>query len=204
MPSVTKPPIALGDGTYVGEIRPFASEFPPAAGWLECKGQVLTIANHAQLFEVTANAFGGAAAGTFKIPDLRGAFVRGWNHDKTAADEGPFDPDAATRTVPNGGPGYPANDHNHVGTYQSDQIQIHKHDDSGHQHFISHFAYGQDSGGGGFGNLENKDPGTWTDAGNANLGPPSSYGPLVRYGTETRPSNVSMIFCIRDPDWNKT
>jgi hypothetical protein len=202
--SVTTPPIPLGDGTYVGEIRSFASEQPPAAGWLECKGQVLLTTNHGQLFKVIANAFGSGQPGTFKLPDLRGAFVRGWNDGKQAIEQGPFDPDANARMEFSGGPGYPANQYDHVGTFQTDQLQTHKHIDSGHTHLIPHFTYAQlCGGGGGFGLLMNKEPGTFTDTGCANLGPPADYGPTVRYGSETRASNISMLFCIRDPDWNK-
>src|SRR6476661_7201641 len=52
------PPIALGDGTLVGEIRAFATDQVPS-GWIECDGRELpTSSPNSQLWSVIGNRFG--------------------------------------------------------------------------------------------------------------------------------------------------
>ncbi|WP_236214005.1 phage tail protein [Metapseudomonas otitidis] len=60
----------------VGEIRGFAGATAPA-GWLLCQGQVLSIAEHQQLFEVIGNAYGGDGINTFALPNSSGRVMRG-------------------------------------------------------------------------------------------------------------------------------
>ena len=60
----------------VGEIRGFAGAIAPA-GWLLCQGQVLSIAEHPQLFEVIGNAYGGDGITTFALPNSSGRVMRG-------------------------------------------------------------------------------------------------------------------------------
>ena len=56
---------------YLGEIRVFAFSFPPA-GWAECNGQLLSIAQNTALFSILGTQFGGDGHTTFALPDLRG------------------------------------------------------------------------------------------------------------------------------------
>lgn len=194
-------PIKLSDGSYIGEIRMFATDNGPITGWLECDGSVLPVnATYQQLFNVIGNRFGGGVPNSFRLPDLRGIFPRGWNHGKTAAQEGFFDPDAGSRTVFNGGPDYSASSlrNDQVGTYQQDALQVHQHSDSGHSHSLPDaFAYREGIGGGG-------GYGAWSvpqgapvppsvKTGYANIGSPTG----ARVGGETRASNVSVMFYIR-------
>jgi hypothetical protein len=183
----TVKPIPQNDGTYVGEVRSFAAEMIPD-GWIECDGRSLTIANHQSLLSVIGTRFGVQNAGMFNLPDLRGAFVRGWNHGKIG-DGGPYDPDAPTgRTIPPGGPAY-GDGTDHIGTYELDQVRSHNHPLSQELGRIESWnaAYGPGPrkavGGPGESNLYD-----------------GNYG-----GSETRPSNVALVFCIRDTNaaWNK-
>jgi microcystin-dependent protein len=56
---------------YIGEIRMFAGNFPPA-GWMFCEGQLLPIAEYEALFNLIGTTYGGDGQSTFGLPDLRG------------------------------------------------------------------------------------------------------------------------------------
>lgn len=56
---------------YVGEIRIFAGNFPPA-GWAMCDGQLMQISENETLFNLIGTTFGGDGQVTFAMPDLRG------------------------------------------------------------------------------------------------------------------------------------
>jgi microcystin-dependent protein len=56
---------------FVGEIRMFAGNFPPA-GWAFCDGQLLAIAENETLFNLIGTTYGGDGQETFAVPDLRG------------------------------------------------------------------------------------------------------------------------------------
>ena len=60
----------------IGEIRGFAGATAPA-GWLLCQGQLLSTAEHPQLFAVIGNAYGGDGSATFALPDSTGRVMRG-------------------------------------------------------------------------------------------------------------------------------
>jgi len=55
---------------YVGEIRLFAGNFPPA-GWAFCQGQTLPITpENEPLFILIGTTYGGDGQSTFQLPDL--------------------------------------------------------------------------------------------------------------------------------------
>ncbi len=56
---------------YVGEIRMFAGNFPPA-GWMFCDGSLLPISENETLFQLIGTTYGGDGQSTFALPDLRG------------------------------------------------------------------------------------------------------------------------------------
>jgi microcystin-dependent protein len=58
----------------------FAKTIPPT-GFLECNGASLSTTTYAALFAVIDFTFGGSG-GSFILPDLRGAFIRGWDHGR--------------------------------------------------------------------------------------------------------------------------
>src|ERR1700755_2625426 len=57
--------------SYVGEIRLFPYNFAPR-GWLDCNGQLLSIAENETLFVLLGTTYGGDGVNTFALPDLRG------------------------------------------------------------------------------------------------------------------------------------
>lgn len=56
---------------FLGEIRMFAGNFPPA-GWAFCDGQLQAISENDPLFQLIGTTFGGDGQATFGLPDLRG------------------------------------------------------------------------------------------------------------------------------------
>jgi len=73
-----------GVGASPGEVRMFAMPTPPN-GWLECDGSLLNRTSYAALFAAIGTIHGaGDNVTTFGIPDLRGEFVRGWDHGRGA------------------------------------------------------------------------------------------------------------------------
>ena len=107
---VTSPgkPVSAGGGGVLppGAIVLWPNDVPP--GWgLECNGAIENIPDYPGLFNIIGNKYGGDGIDTFARPDLRGEFVRGWDHGRG------LDPNASTRT--NRGDGTTGD---HVGTNQ--------------------------------------------------------------------------------------
>ncbi|GAB6035835.1 tail protein [Fundidesulfovibrio butyratiphilus] len=103
--------VLLSGSGLIGEIRLWGSEALPATGdWMEANGPALNKLDYPALYDVWGDAWGQAPAGYFRGPDLRGAFVRGWDHGAGR------DPDAATR---DGG--------DHVASTQACEVQAHRH-----------------------------------------------------------------------------
>jgi len=71
-----------GGGGFVGQVAFCAASTPPQ-GWLECNGALVSRAAYAALFAVIGTTYGaGDGSTTFKLPDLRGEFIRGWDHGR--------------------------------------------------------------------------------------------------------------------------
>lgn len=72
---------------YVGEIRMFAGNFPPA-GWAFCDGQLVPIAENETLFNLIGTTYGGDGQETFALPDLRGRIPIHQGSGHTLAEQG--------------------------------------------------------------------------------------------------------------------
>lgn len=71
----------------VGSVSAFARSTAPA-GWLKANGAAVSRTTYAALFAAIGTTFGaGNGSTTFKLPDLRGEFVRGWD-DGRGVDSG--------------------------------------------------------------------------------------------------------------------
>lgn len=83
-------PTVAGDDCPIGSILFFAAQTPPT-GWLVCDGSNYpTDGIYADLWAVIGNIYGTVGT-NFKIPDLRGEFIRGWSSGRTGVDPGrPF------------------------------------------------------------------------------------------------------------------
>ena len=66
-------------GVPVGSIDYFAMTVPPS-GYLKADGSTVSRTSYPDLFEAIGITFGeGDGTTTFRLPDLRGEFVRGWD-----------------------------------------------------------------------------------------------------------------------------
>lgn len=62
-----------------GQVNHFATDTAPA-GWVKANGAVVNRITYAALFAVIGTRFGaGDGVNTFRLPDLRGEFIRGWD-----------------------------------------------------------------------------------------------------------------------------
>ena len=106
------------DKTPVGTIVAFAGDDVPA-GYVRCDGTVYsrTDPRMIELFARIATRWGFVDATNFRVPDLRGVFLRGVDSGRGQ------DPDANSRTAayPNGSTG------GVVGSYQDSDIKTHQH-----------------------------------------------------------------------------
>lgn len=106
----------INAGAPVGSVIAWLTEVAPL-GYLECDGAAVSRTTYAELFAKIGVTFGpGNGTTTFNLPDLRGEFLRGWDHGSA------HDPNAATRT--NRGDGTTGD---HVGTKQADELEGHNH-----------------------------------------------------------------------------
>lgn len=160
---------ALGSsgGSPSGTIVAFGGQNPPA-GWLECNGATVSRSSYPALFAALGTNWGaGDGSTTFGLPDLRGQFLRGWDHGRG------LDPSRGFATT------------------QADSVEAHNHlngvaEDVGHDYI---FVYGSTSAGmPGFASGNADDSG-----GSASVqGYTSETG-----GTETRPTNAAILYCIK-------
>ena len=67
-----------GDTLPIGSVMYFAASVAPT-GWFECDGRALNKGIYGDLWNVIKYAHGGSG-NSFNLPDLRGEFVRGWDH----------------------------------------------------------------------------------------------------------------------------
>ena len=128
-----------------GSVKTLTNETAPediidgvVTGWMECNGRALDSSIYPTLYSKIGIRFGngtvgiGAGGGTdFNIPDLRGQFIRGWNHGASPDSDGNGrDPDAASRGDGSlqGGTGIAGQfTGDQVGSVQGSSYRTHKH-----------------------------------------------------------------------------
>jgi microcystin-dependent protein len=156
--------------------------------WKLCDGQSVSSADYPLLRNRLGTTWGGSGDQSFKLPDLRGRFLRGVDGSSHR------DPDAEQRD-PNGN-----GKKNEVGSTQEDAIQVHRHVDTGHDHSTSISNYG-------YHDLFacGNSCGALTGNGTVSIGtghaqitdPTSSDGSSVRVAPETRVKNAYVFWIIR-------
>ncbi len=161
----------FGTGAAVDSDFEFYQRVLRPQGWLECDGKSLPIPQFKRLFLVIGQNWGSEdRPNTFKLPDLRGLFIRGWNHGSGR------DPDAGSRLGihPVDAPGdFGGATGDAVGSYQEDAFRRHWHE-------LSYRRHGLKNGEGEL-NLEKG-------------GTPVKTEPAG--GDETRPKNTFLMYCI--------
>jgi hypothetical protein len=122
-------------GFIVGEIRAFAfdgEDFEGIAyrqvvdnlrkeGWVECGGQAMPQRLYPDLYSRVGGRWGRFDNETARFPDLKGVFLRGWNHQSATSDIN-GDPDVQARK-----PSVLGQDKDRVGSSQPGALQIHHH-----------------------------------------------------------------------------
>lgn len=169
-----------GDVTVTGKnnIMPtgcvmlFANATVPT-GWAKCNGQAVsrTSSTYHDLFLAIGTIYGsGDGVNTFNLPDLRGEFVRGWD-DGRGVDTGRA-----------------------IGTHQDQQLEKHKHISSN----TDCQSYASVNGTGtGTSNYFCDTTGVATGAGASLTGDGGHIEQTAKLGTETRPRNTAMMYCIK-------
>ncbi len=162
-----------------GCIMPFAGTSAPTS-WLACEGQAVSQTTYATLFAAIGTTWdiGGEGAGNFRLPDLRGMFLRGAGTNATGSSSGAV--------------GQPVSD------YAADTYLNHSHTatstDSGHTHTYNNAR----SGGtnvqvGGNYNLNNTTE--TTSVGYANI--TTTVATSTTGSTETKPKNYGVLYIIK-------
>lgn len=165
--------IAQASALPVGSMIGFPVD-KVAPGFLELDGSVKSAATYPDLAVFLGGAFnkGDEGAGNFRLPDSRGEFLRGWDHGR-GVDAG-----------------------RGIGSYQSSQIESHRHLNGA----------GSSSPGAGadpyiYGTTGDGTPGVATSRLSETAGAPNQQGyTSLTGGEETRPRNMSVIWCIKA--WN--
>ena len=163
------------------------------SNFLECDGSAISRATYSSLFSAIGTTWGaGDGSSTFNLPDMRGQFVRGWDHGR-GVDSGRA-----------------------LGSSQADAFGSHNHavtdpghghsatvTDPGHTHTTT--AYNSSSTGGGFsggGNIRLVIPAITSSSNPSNIsvgvnGSGTGISIQANGSTETRPKNVALMYCIR-------
>ena len=185
-----QPVIAQTSGAIAGEVRAFAISEADAnslnglysRGWVPADGRSLPKKQFTLLFAAVGETWGKPQdAASFVIPDLRGVFLRGYNGESVR------DPDASTRTssAPGGTSG------NRVGSYQDDAVQLHRHQDMGHDHALNQNTYNNQHYGAGPYEIS-KGPPLRSGTGFARISDPTE----ARTSIESRPKNVAVYYFV--------
>lgn len=169
-----------GAGVETGMIMPHTTSTEPA-GWLECDGAAISRTTYSDLFAVISDDYGaGDGSTTFNLPDLRGEFIRGF------ANGSANDADRAGRT--NRGDGTTGDV---VGSKQSDAIR----NISGSYNSIVGSYHSSTLGGAYSGGSM----GSYNMSGNHGAGKNFAFSAAnqVPTGSDNRPTNVQMMYCIK-------
>ena len=159
------------------------------SGYLECNGNAVSRTTYAALFAIIGTTYGtGNGSSTFNLPDLRGEFVRGFDHgrgvDSNRSINDPQDSQFGR--------------HNHnVSASSTSSVS-----DPGHQHSMSVGFFNSLSSGGA---LAFRDAGTSNRINNASTGISVSTSTSISQSnrggaensSETRPRNVAMMYIIK-------
>ncbi len=69
-----------GDYIPIGQIAFYAMNAVPV-GWLQCNGSLISKTTYPGLFNTIGYTYGGSGD-SFRLPDLRGEFIRGWDNGR--------------------------------------------------------------------------------------------------------------------------
>jgi microcystin-dependent protein len=176
------------DSIPIGSVHWFAMSAAPT-GFLECSGGIVAISDYYDLYEAIGTTYNDGLSTQyynssdiltgFKVPDLRGEFIRGWD-DGRGVD--------SNRTF---------------GSNQLDALQNHQHTLSGDTGQVYYTINDYNTNPSDSDSFMNQGPGEANDAQfNPYTGPILGSGTFpatssVRVESETRPRNVALLPCIK-------
>ena len=80
---LNRTPATNAEAIPVGTIFAMAAPSLPV-GYLECSGATVSRTTYSALFSLIGTTYGaGDSSTTFVLPNLRGAFIRGWDNGRT-------------------------------------------------------------------------------------------------------------------------
>lgn len=178
-----------------GAIQAFAFNTIPT-GWLECNGAAVSRTTYANLFSTIGITYGaGNGVTTFNLPDLRGEFIRGWDNGRSVDPNRVFGSNQAAANNP----------HTHSQAAHTHTIAPHNHTltDPGHTHTQNLGTpvggYENNSGSGtqpvGASTTQSRTTGITIAA--ASTPAENAQPAIASEGTEARPRNVAMVYCIK-------
>lgn len=163
-------------GSPAGIIAPFAGTSAPS-GWLACDGSAVSQTTYATLYAAIGATWntGGEGAGNFRLPDLRGMFLRGTGTNATGSSSGAAGPS--------------------VGAYAADTYLNHSHaiTDPGHTHTYTVVNASSQATGGSGSAYFNSATTTSTVSNTTGI----SVNTSTTGGTETKPKNYGVLYIIK-------
>ena len=163
------------------------------SGYLECNGAAVNRSTYAALFAIIGTQYGvGNGSSTFNLPDLRGEFIRGYDHGRGV------DPGRGIAT--------PQSDQNEAHTHTAGSLTTANHNISGTITRISESFNSAGSAGGVFskqsGFAAGSTPGSpdTNNTGQVTLDSDHTHtvsGSTGSDGGESRPRNVAMMYIIK-------
>jgi microcystin-dependent protein len=181
--SAAAPTVALTaeERTPAGAVMAFAMNSAPT-GWLAADGTAVSRSTYASLFSAIGTTYGvGDGSTTFALPDLRGIFVRGSGSQTISGTA--YSGTLAEKQAED------LQSHSHTGTTASDGNHSHAYDD------LYNTTTGVTGGGGGAG----WQTGFFTSRRNtlAAGAHTHTFTSDATGGTETRPANIALLYCIK-------
>ena len=181
LPAIPTTALQAATKSYVDQVLPAGCIMPYAGtaaptSWLACEGQAVSQTTYATLFAAIGTTWdiGGEGAGNFRLPDLRGMFLRGAGTNATGSSSGAV--------------GQPVSD------YAADTYLNHSHavTDPGHAHSYSIWGERRTAEGGM--------SSFWAQTGSSTTGS-NTTGLTVNTsttgGTETKPKNYGVLYIIK-------
>jgi microcystin-dependent protein len=166
-----------------GGIMAFAMNSAPS-GWLAANGSAVSRTLYAALFAAIGTTYGaGDGSTTFALPDLRGYFVRGSGTNSDGTASGTFGAKQTASLL----------NHTHSGTTSGDSPN-HTHGYTRYNTLLNNVFVGSSGSDGIWQNTTTVQTGTVSASHTHSFttGNPSAGG-----GSETRPANIAMLYCIK-------
>ena len=172
------------EGVPTGSVFCIAVATVPT-GYLECDGQsVARTGTYAALFAIIGTTYGAVDSNNFNVPDLRGEFVRGYDHGKgTDSGRSINDPQTSANKQ-----------HNHTAT-TSTTIPDHDHNVDTLNEFSS--QHGTWANVGGYRQVHIGGTARKPITSDASLTATSSTTVNNNGGSESRPRNIAMMYVIK-------